>query len=101
VNKETDNVANHPVADRVKHLSVRIDDDDMLRIDKIRDKLGKSSGGITPHRSQVLRRVISLGIETYSSQLAVDTAVVAPTKKPEAKKAEPTPKNGKKARAAS
>lgn len=94
-------MANHPVADRVKHLSVRIDDDDMLRIDKIRDKLGKSSGGITPHRSQVLRRVISLGIETYSSQLAVDTAVVdaavARAKKPESK---PT-RNGKKARAAS
>ena len=83
-------MANHPLADKVKHLSVRIDDDDMRRVDKIRNALGKSSGGITPARSQVLRRVISIGIETYGQQLDIDTTLAATnggTKKSESKKA--------------
>lgn len=83
-------MANHPLADKVKHLSVRIDDDDMQRIDKIRTALGKQSNGITPQRSQVLRRVISIGIETYGEQLSIDTSV---------KKAAEASKSGKKAKA--
>lgn len=97
-------MANHPVADRVKHLSVRIDDDDMLRIDKIRDKLSKSNGGITLHRSQVLRRVISLGLESYGSTLGIDMSsvatapVVKKSEKSETKKAESKNGSSKKAK---
>lgn len=74
-------MANRLSADKVsKQLSVRVDDDEMERIDEIRKNLHKSSG-IMPQRSAVVRKVLTMGIDAYSEQLKVEKRPAAPVAK--------------------
>lgn len=52
------------IADKTSQLSVRVPDDEMVRIDKIRDRM-EATTSIKPQRSDVVRMVLGLGIDEY------------------------------------
>jgi len=55
------------IADKTSQLSVRVPDEEMVRIDKIRDRMEVTTS-IKPQRSDVVRMVLGLGIDEYEQR---------------------------------
>lgn len=52
------------IAEKTSQLSVRVPDDEMERIDSIRESM-EAATSIKPQRSDVVRMVLGLGIDEY------------------------------------
>lgn len=67
------------IGEETTQLSARVDVKDFEHIDTIREEIQKKSG-ILPQRSEVIRKILSLGFKAYENEKKAENAKNSPAR---------------------